>query len=70
MNAAEQQAAGTRYAQLSAQIADITTILEVHTAAIAMLSRQVQALRTQLEEQPRGTLIDLRGNRLLLGGGK
>ena len=71
MNGDEQQAAGTRYGQLSAQISDVINLLQRQSQTIAKLAGQVTALTErvrQLEEHDRGTLVDLRGNRLRVGG--
>ena len=69
MNAAEQRERRDLVQRLNKQIEDICAILEAHTAAIAMLARRVQALEQRLEDEQRHTLVDLRGNRLRVGGG-
>ncbi len=64
MNGEEQRTRHDAIAQINKQLDDVVAILEAHTTAIAMLSREVMALKARLDEEERGTLVDLRGNRL------
>jgi len=70
MNGDEQQAAGTRYAQLSAVVRDLAELVAALDSQVATLldvmegqQRTLAMLKARLDEEERGTLVDLRGNR-------